>query len=130
MQRRQVLLGTAAACSGLTGCSALSSESSTLGFLLFNQTDSPYTVELTLYRSDVDASRSEARAYSASIHVEPAGEVRREVVAEARPYRVEYHLYEDHSRLTDEDHVHYYPTDEGDDIESFDITESGVLTRR
>jgi NAD(P)-dependent dehydrogenase (short-subunit alcohol dehydrogenase family) len=52
------------------------------------------------------------------------------VVAEARPYRVEYHLCEDHSRLTDEDHVHYYPTDEGDDIETFDITESGVLTRR
>ena len=42
------------------------------------------------------------------------------VVAEARPYRVEYHLCEDHSRLTDE----------GDDTETFDITESGVLTRR
>ena len=130
MQRRRVLLGTVAACSGLTECSALSSESSTLGFRPFNQTDSPYTVELTLYRSDVDASRSEARAYSASIDVEPARDVRREAVAEARPYCVECHLYKDHSQLTDEDHVHYYHTDEGDGTETFDITESGVLTRR
>ena len=130
MQRRRVLLGAVAACSGLTGCSSLSSESSTLGFRLFNQTDSPYTVELTLYRSDVDASRSEIRGYSASIDIEPAGDVRREAVAEVRPYRIEYHLYQDYSQLTDEDHVHYHPTDEGDDVESFDITESGALTRR
>lgn len=98
---------------------------------VISHADNPYTIELGLYRSGDDMSRSEARGYDASIDVEPQGQARRKNVAEVRPYLVRYSVYENNSRLTDEDHVHYYPPDNGDDDSlAFDIDSAGVLTRR
>lgn len=131
MQRRQFLLGTSAVITGSAGCSILSSGSSMLDVLIFNQTDYPFTVELTLLRTDDTVSRSDARAYSTSIDIGPQKRTQREAVAEARPYVIQYRLYRDNSRLTDEDHVHFYPTDDGsDDSQTFDINPNGILSRR
>lgn len=102
-----------------------------LELLLFNHTDSPYTVELSLLQVDRDLSRSEARVYSEPIDIEPDGEVRQEDVAETQQYLVNYEVFKDNSKLTDEDHAHYYPDDYGgDDGIAFDIHPPGVLTRR
>lgn len=101
-----------------------------LGLSVFSHTDTPYTIEISLFRSGDGASRSEARVYDASIDVEPQGQARRTEIAEARPYLVRYSVYEDDRRLTDEDHVHYYPPDDGDDDLAFDLDSSGILTRR
>lgn len=86
---------------------------------------------MSLFRVGDNQPRSEARAYSESIDVEPGGKTQRENVAENRPYLIRYEAYENNSHLTDEDHVHFYPSgNEGDDSVSFDIHPSGVLTRR
>jgi hypothetical protein len=131
MRRRDVLFGTTPLFAGVAGCSGLLSDSSMLSLAIFNHSDNPYTVEMTLLRSDEDASRSEARVFSESIDVEPDGQTVREDVAEVQPYIIEYGLYEDNSVLTDQDHVHYFPADENeDDSQAFDIDPSGVLTRR
>gem|GEM_PF-808038 len=119
-----VLLG------GLAGCSALGGSSPTVDLTLYNHSEEPYTVELTLYRSDGD-TRSDARAWSSSVDVQPDAEATRAAVAEKQPYRVEYHAYRANSFLTDEDHVHYLPRDGEDDGSlTFDIQESGTLTER
>lgn len=130
MKRRHVILGTTAELTGLAGCSALSSQSSMLNLTVFNHTDDPYTVEMSLLRSGGDWSRSDARVYSERIDVEPQGEARRENVAETRPYLVRYSVYESNRRQTDEDHVHYYLDDGDSNSLSFDIGSTGVLTRR
>jgi hypothetical protein len=99
---------------------------------VFNQTETAYTVEMTLFRVGDDLHRSEARAYSASIAVDSQGEARREDVGETRQYLVQYDLYANDRSRTDDDHVHFYPTDgegEGDEL-AFDIRPPGVLTRR
>lgn len=102
-----------------------------LELVLFNHTDSPYTVELSLLRVDSDLSRSEARVYSEAIDVEPDGEARREDVAETQQYLVHYEVFKNNSKLTDEDHTHYYPDDNGsDDSIAFDIHPPGKITRR
>ena len=120
-----LLLGTVA------GCSALASERPLLDLRLFNQTETPYTVELQLFDAGSDQSRSEARSYAASIDVPPQGEARRTDVAEARHSLVQYEVYRNDSRLTDEDHVHYYPSDGGgEEGLVFDIRSPGELTRR
>lgn len=131
MRRRDVLFGTIPLFSGVAGCSGLLSDSSMLSVAIFNHSDSPYTVEMTLLRSDEDASRSEVRVFSESIDVEPDGQTVRENVVEVQPYIIEYGLYEDNNFLTDQDHVHYFPADDDeDDSQAFDIDSSGVLTRR
>ncbi len=131
MKRRTLLLGTPAIVTGLAGCSALSSPSSMLTVTVVSHAENPYTVELTLFRRSADISRSEARVYDASIDVEPQGQAQRTGVAEARPYLVRYSVYENNRKLTDEDHIHYYPPDNGgDDSLTFDIDSIGVLTRR
>ncbi len=96
---------------------------------VFNQTDAPYTVEVEFY-SDDGASEAAARAFSSSFDVEPDGEATAEGVVEAGRYLVSYHAYEEDSKLTDEDHVHFIPS--GDETESltFDIQETGELTQR
>lgn len=129
MKRRSVLLGTPAVVTGLAGCSVLSSPSLTINVV--NHADNPYTIELNLFKRGDDVSRSEARVYDTSIDVEPQGQTQRENVVEARPYLVRYSVYENNRRPTDEDHVHYYPSESGDDESlTFDIDSSGVLTRR
>ena len=102
-----------------------------LTITVFSNADNPYTIELSLFKSGGDMSRSGAREYDASIDVKPQGQARRKNVAEARPYLVRYSVYENNRRLTDEDHVHYYPPEDGDDDSlAFDIDSTGVLTRR
>lgn len=131
ISRRAVLSTGAASIASLTGCSALSSQPSTLDLLLFNHAESPYTVELSLLRVDTGLPRSDARVYSESIDVEPETEVRREGVVERQQYLVRYEVYENDSKLTDEDHVHYYPVDGwDDDWIGLDIHPPGVITRR
>lgn len=102
-----------------------------LSLAVINHADSPYTVEMTLLRSDEDSSRSEARVFSESVEVEPNSQAVREDVAEAQPYIIGYSAFKDDDSLTDQDHIHYYPADDGEDAtQAFDIDSSGVLTRR
>jgi hypothetical protein len=102
-----------------------------LELILFNHTGSAFTVEMSLFRVDSDLSRSDARTYSRSIDIDPQGETRRPDVGEIRQYLVQYDVYEDNSRRTDSDHVHYYPADDGEaDGIAFDIRPPGVMTRR
>jgi len=54
----------------------------------------------------------------------------REAIVETGRYLVRYHAYEDHSGLTDEDHVHFIPSGDGTESLTFDIRESGEMTRR
>ena len=129
--RRAVLGAGVLSFVSLTGCSALSSQSGMLDLELFNHADSPYTVELGLLRVESDLSRSEARVYSEAIDIEPDGEVRQKGVAENQQYLVHYEVFKDNTKLTDEDHAHYYLADDGgDDSISFDIFPPGVITRR
>ncbi|MBX0325961.1 hypothetical protein EGH21_23375 [Halomicroarcula sp. F13] len=130
MPSRRAVLGTlgVATASTFTGCSWLQSRDGSVDLTVFNQTDASFTVEIGFFEDG--ASEAAARAYSSPLDVEPDGEVTREAVVETGRYLVRYRAYEDHSRLTDEDHVHFIPS--GDDTESlaFDIRETGELTRR
>ena len=102
-----------------------------LSLTVFNHSESPYTIEMTISRTDGDDSKNAARAFSGRISIEPDGQTLREDVAERQPYLIEYSLFEDNSELTDQDHVHYYPGDEDEDGSlAFDIDSSGTLTRR
>lgn len=131
MKRRNFLVGTIPLCAGFAGCSEVYSDAPMLSLVVSNHADSPYTVEMTLLRSDDDSTRSEARAFSQSMEIEPNSQTVREDVAKAQPYIVEYSAYEDDSSLADQDHVHYYPPDDGEDAtQAFDIDSSGVLTKR
>ncbi|WP_435095080.1 hypothetical protein [Halorubrum sp. N11] len=134
MKRRGVLLGTTTVFGGLAGCSGLSSVSATVDLDIFNHTESPYTVEFALFESGGDSSRSDARVYDESIDVEPQGRAERENIAEARPYLLRYAVYEDNSKQTDQDHIHYYPPEkpENTDVDTlaFDIDSAGIVTRR
>ncbi|WP_276275694.1 hypothetical protein [Haloarcula regularis] len=97
---------------------------------MFNHTDSQYTVDFALFRTDGTQSRSAAREYSEQLAVGPQATARREAVAEARPYVVRYDVWENNSTPTDKDHVHFVPTGDGDDSVAFDIHAEGTLERR
>lgn len=129
MKRRHFVVGTASILPGLSGCSGLSSESQMLNLVLFNQTEVYYAVQVRLFRDTDDSTRSEARAFSDLLHVDPGGQTEREDIAEAEPYVIDYSVYEENSKLTDQRHFHYYPTD-GEEGQTFDIRSPGVLTRR
>lgn len=130
MKRRRAILGATAAVTGLAGCSELSSSPSMLTVTVINHDDTDYTVELAVFEPD-GASRSEARVYSKRIPVEPEGEAIDEEALETGRYLVRYHVYEEGSgNLTDEDHIHYYPPDDGDGDLAFDIDSTGTLTTR
>ncbi|MBV0901082.1 hypothetical protein [Haloarcula salina] len=130
MPSRRAVIGTlGVATTGLFGgCSWLQSRNGSVDVTVFNQTDAAYTVEIGFF--DDGASATAARAYRSSLDVEPDGEVTREAVVATGRYLVRYHAYEDHSRLTDEDHVHFIPSGDGTERLTFDIRETGELTRR
>ncbi|MFD1647298.1 hypothetical protein [Haloarchaeobius litoreus] len=128
--RRRALLATTGALASLAGCSVLSSGSATLDLSVFNHDDSPYTVYIELLRPGENRSRSEALVYDARFDVPADGGETREAVVEKRPYIARYDAYEDDNFLTDQDHFHYYPHDDGDDFIAFDIDDQGTLTHR
>ena len=119
----------AAAAGAVAGCSRLRSRGARIDVTVFNQTDTPYTVEVEFYGDD-GATEATARAFSSSFDVEPAGEATAEGVVKAGRYLVRYHAYEENSTLTDEDHVHFIPSGDETEILAFDIRETGELTRR
>lgn len=129
--RRAVVTAGVVSIASVTGCSALPSDRSMLGLALLNHADSPYTVEMSLFRVGNNQSRDDVRAYSTSIDVEPRGEARREEAIESKQYLVRYDVYRNDNRRTDQDHVHFYPDEGGDgDRLAFDIHSPGVMTRR
>jgi hypothetical protein len=130
MPSRRTVLGTlgVATVSTLTGCSWLKSSGSSVDLTVFNQTDDSYTVVIGFFNDG--ASESAARAYRSPIEVEPDGEVTREAVVETGRYLVRYRAYQDHSRMTDQDHVHFIPSGDGTESLTFDIRETGELTQR
>jgi hypothetical protein len=130
MPSRRAVLGTlgVVTASTLTGCSRLQSSGGRVDLTVFNQTDASYTVEIGFFNDG--ASEAAARAYSSSLEVEPDGEVTREAVVETGRYMVRYRAYEDHSRMTDQDHVHFIPSGDSTESLTFDIRETGELTRR
>jgi hypothetical protein len=130
MPSRRAVLGTlgVATASTVTGCSWLQSRDGGLDLTVFNQTAASYTVQIGFF--DDGASEGAARAYSASLDIEPDGEITREAVVETGRYLVRYHAYEENSRLTDEDHIHFIPSGDGTESLTFDIQETGELSRR
>ncbi|WP_226480987.1 hypothetical protein [Natrinema amylolyticum] len=131
MKRRTFVLGTIPLCSGFAGCTGQFSDSRMISVTVFNHSERPYTIEMALSRTDEDISRSESRAFSGRIDVEPDEQTIRKDVAEQQQYLIEYSLFEDNSFLTEQDHFHYYPGDEDESGSlAFDITSSGTLTRR
>lgn len=108
----------------------LSSQSVTLSVMVFNHAESSYTIELGMFEGR-DKSRPEARQYSRSIDVESAGQTRVDDIVEMGSYLLRYEVYENNSRLSEQDHIHYYPPEDGEsDTIAFDIEETGELTRR
>ncbi|MDS0261149.1 hypothetical protein NDI56_17250 [Haloarcula sp. S1CR25-12] len=144
MDRRPFLLGTTGVLASCAGCSALSSQPVMLGLVVFNHTDSLYTVQFDLLRTDGKSSQSEgpanpkARVHSERIDIEPREDgvnrpsmTRREDVAETRQYVVRYEVWKNNNSSTDEGHVHFFPTGDGDaDYVVFDIYSEGTLERR
>lgn len=129
-RRAFLRLSSGALLGSLAGCSALSSQSPTLDVTVLNHTNSPYTIEMDFFRNDGERSDSDARVYDTRIDVPAEGEAHRKNVTEPRLYIVQYSVYKENSRLTDQDHVHYYPDDNGNDNLAFDIHSPGTLTRR
>ncbi len=128
MKRRQALVTAVGFSIGLAGCSEPESRDGGLDLTIFNQTESAYTVEVGLFEDS--AADESGRAYSTTLEVEPDGQEAREAVVESGRYLVRYHAYEDNSRLTDQDHVHFIPSGDGTESLTFDIRETGELTRR
>lgn len=130
MPSRRAVLGTlgVATVSTATGCSWLQSSAGSVDLTVFNQTDTSYTVEIGFFSDG--ASEPAARAYSSPLEVRADGEVTREAVVETGRYLVRYRAYEEDSRLTDEDHVHFIPSGDGTESLAFDIRETGEVTRR
>ena len=62
--------------------------------------------------------------------IESGGQQTHEAVVEPDRFVIRYHAYENNSRLTDEDHVHYIPDGDGTESLAFDIRESGELSQR
>lgn len=128
MYRRQALTAAAGVAASLAGCSEVSSRDGGVDLTVFNQADAPYTIEIAFF-GDSD-SEGEARAYDTSLDLEPDGRQTREAVVEPRRYLVRYHAFEENSRLTAEDHIHFIPRGDGTESLIFDIQETGEVTRR
>ena len=130
MPSRRAVLGTLGVATGstFTGCAWLQSSDGSVDLTVFNQTDTSHTVAIGFF--DDSDSKGVARAYSSSLDVKPDGEVTREAIVETGRYLVRYTVYEEDSRRTDQDHVHFIPDGDGTENLTLDIRESGELTRR
>jgi len=130
--RRSILtLSGVAILNGLAGCSNLSSESGDLGLTIFNNSDISYTVDIDIFDVGDDVSRSGSSVYEDSIDIEPQEDTHRENVAEISPYIIMYDVYENNNSLTDQDHIHYYPSSDSDDENLLlNINQSGEITQR
>ncbi|SDF54518.1 hypothetical protein SAMN04488067_105153 [Halorubrum xinjiangense] len=127
--RRSVLRAIGVVATGASaGCSRLRSRDARVDVTVFNQTDVSYAVEVVFYEDG--ASEAAAREFSSSFDVGPDGTAADEGVVEARRYLVRYRAYEENSKLTDEGHVHFIPSGDGTEAITFDIQETGELTRR
>ena len=128
---RRTLLraGSVATLAALAGCGE-GSRSATLSLSVVNHADVPYTVELTIFDADGNGNRSEARVYDTSIDAPADDESSvRENIAAPQRYVVRYSAYKENSKLTDQSHIHYYPTGDDDRI-VFDIDPSGMVSYR
>jgi hypothetical protein len=87
---------------------------------------SPYTVEIAFFRQDHDVA-IDVRVYDASLAILPDEEsVARQAVADSRRDIVRYSAFRKNSRVTDQAHIHYFPTDE-DDTSYWILTEADWL---
>ena len=128
MNRRQVTTAAVGIAAGLSGCSGFQSPDETVDLTVINQTTVPYTLEIGFF-GDGD-SEAAARAYDATLDIDAEGRETRAVAVEPGRYLVRYEAFEDNSRLTDEDHVHFILSGDGTAELTFDIQETGELTRR
>ena len=125
MKRRQAITATAGLSTGVAGCSALRSDDAADDLTVFNQAAVPYAVEIEFLGDG--SSESAARAYGATLEVDPNAEQTRGTVVDSGRYLVRYGVYERDSELTDEDRV---PSGNGSTSPTSDVRESGTLTRR
>ena len=128
MERRQAILAVVGLSAGVTGCSGRQSRDGGIDLTVFNQADTAYTMEVGFFGDG--NSRADARAYTASLDIEGGSRETRATVVDSGRWLVRYSVYEDRSRLTDEDHVHYLPSENGTASLTFDIQETGAVTRR
>ena len=130
MPSRRALLGALglATTTTIAGCFGGNSGADGVDLTVFNQTATPYTVEIAFF--EAGASERSARASDASLDIDPGGETTREAVVATGRYLVRYDVYAENSELTDEDHVHFIPAGDGTETLTFDIRDSGELYRR
>lgn len=132
--RRTVIAATVCSLVPVAGCSALESDPPMLDLVVFNYTDSPFTVTIELFRSGNNQTRNEAKAFASTIDVEPGGETRLEDAVENDQYLIEYdvdRIVEGDPLETDRDHTHFYPTGDGENNSiAFDIVRSGKMNKR
>ncbi|WP_324665651.1 hypothetical protein [Haloarcula sediminis] len=128
MKRRQAIIAAVGFAAPVTGCAGNQSGDGAIDLTVINQSDTPYTVEIGFFRDDEE--RNEARAYDATLDIEADGRETREAVVSAGRYLVRYSAYEENSRLTDEDHIHYISAESDTDGLILDIRETGTVTRR
>jgi hypothetical protein len=106
----------------------LKSDPPMLDIVFFNYTDSRFEITIHLLASGDGHSNGEI------IEIEPREEVRREDIAESQQYLIRYDvdkIVNGDPLQTDHDHVHFYPTESGDNPGvAFDIVGSGTLNKR
>lgn len=128
MKRRQAITTAVGLSIGLAGCSGNQSRDGGVELTIYNQAAVPYSVDVEVFGDG--PSESEARVYDTAVDLAAGGAQTREAAIEPKRYLIRYHAYEDNSRLTDEDHVHYIPDGDGTENLAFDIQETGEVTRR
>jgi len=114
---------------GLTGCALPGSGESRLNLAIFNQTETPYTVDMNFFDPAMESSRSEVKLNDASISIEPEGKAMNEGIVETQSLLVRFTVFENDSSVTERDHIHYYPSDDERAL-TFNIRSPGVLIRR
>lgn len=110
------------------GCAGNQSRTRGVAVTIYNQATVPYSVEIQAFGDG--ATEGQARVYDTAVDIEAGGEQMREASIEPKRYLIRYHAYEDNSRLTDADHVHYIPDGDGAGTVALDIQETGEVTRR
>ena len=128
MNRRQAMTTVVGFSLGLAGCAGNQSRDRGVELTIYNQATAPYSVEIEIFGDG--PSEGEARVYDTTVDIEAGGKQTREAAIEPQRYLIQYHAYENNSRLTDEAHVHYIPEGDGAENVVFDIRETGDVTRR